>query len=212
MKMSFLSIETSLNRIFLVLYCNGNLFSNNKFIESSIEVEINQMFDDVLSKGNIVFGELDFIMVSLGPGSYTGTRVGLAAAKAIAISINKPIIGYTNFDSVFNQGLIDGYIEKNTSSAIIIKANKHECYYQKISKNKFNDIKILKISSIKNKSYISEKLVGTCEELSHIESYNYCFPRKESILNIFISRSKYIDNKNLEPLYIKGHYAEKKKY
>ena len=102
MKMSFLSIETSLNRVFLVLYCNSKLFSNNKLIENSIEVEINQMFDDILSKGNIGFDKLDFIMVSLGPGSYTGTRVGLAAAKAIAISICKPIIGYTNFDSVFH--------------------------------------------------------------------------------------------------------------
>ena len=144
MKMSFLSIETSLNRIFLVLYCNRKLFSNNKLIENSIEVDINQMFDDVLGKGNIGFDELDCIMVSLGPGSYTGTRVGLAAAKAIAISIGKPIIGYTNFDSVFNQGLIDGYIEKNSLSGIIIKANKHECYYQKISKNKFNNFEILK--------------------------------------------------------------------
>ncbi len=215
MKMSFLSIETSLNRIFLVLYYNKKLFSNNKLIENSIEVEINKMFDDVLNKGKIGFNELDFVMVSLGPGSYTGTRVGLAAAKAIAISIGKPIIGYTNFDSVFKQGLIDGYIEKNSSSGIIIKANKHECYYQKISQNKLNSFKILKTNSLKSKNYISEKLVGTSQELRHIKSYNFCLPRKESILNIFIEQFKDIDNKknkNLEPLYIKGHYAEKKKY
>ena len=215
MKMSFLSIETSLNRIFLVLYCNRKLFSNKRLIENSIEVEINQMFDDVLSKGNIGFNELDFIMVSLGPGSYTGTRVGLAAAKAIAISIDKPIIGYTNFDSVFRQGLIDGYVENNSSLGIIIKANKHECYYQKISKNKLNSFKVLKINSLKNKNYLSEKLLGTFEGLTHIKTYSFCLPKKESILNIFISKFMDINckkNKNLEPLYIKGHYAEKKKY
>ena len=215
MNMSFLSIETSLNRIFLVLYCNRKLFSNNKLIKGSIEVEINQMLNDILSKGNIGFDELDFIMVSLGPGSYTGTRVGLAAAKAIAISIGKPIIGYTNFDSVFKQGLIDGYIKKNSSSGILIKANKYECYYQKISENKFNGFKILKINSLKSKNYIFEKLVGTCEELGCIKNYNFCLPRKEAILDVFISQFKDIDNKknkNLEPLYIKGHYAEKKKY
>ena len=71
-----------------------------------------QMFDDVLGKGNIGFDELDCIMVSLGPGSYTGTRVGLAAAKAIAISIGKPIIGYTNFDSVFNNYVAPNWILK----------------------------------------------------------------------------------------------------
>ena len=173
------------------------------------------MFDYILAKGDIEFNELDFIMVSLGPGSYTGTRLGLAAAKAISISIDKPIIGYTNFDSVFKQGLIDGYIEKNSSAGVVIKVNKHECYYQKISKNKLNNFKILKINSLKSKNYISENLVGICEDLAKTKNYNFCLPKKEAILNIFISQFKDINNnknKNLEPLYIKGHYAEKKKH
>ena len=100
MKKSFLSIETSLNRIFLVLYIKNNLISNSKILENSIEVEINQMFDAILEQAQVHFSDLDYIMVSLGPGSYTGTRVGLAAAKAIAVSINKPIFGYTNFSAI----------------------------------------------------------------------------------------------------------------
>ena len=47
MKKSFLSIETSLNRIFLVLHIKNNLISNIKTLENSIEVEINQMFDRI---------------------------------------------------------------------------------------------------------------------------------------------------------------------
>ena len=106
MKKSFLSIETSLNRIFLVLHSNGRLYSINKILDRSIEVDINQMFDEILSKGSIVFKDIDFILVSLGPGSYTGTRVGVAAAKAIAVSLDKPIVGYTNFEVIYNQALI----------------------------------------------------------------------------------------------------------
>ena len=52
MKKSFLSIETSLNRIFLVLYIKDNLISNSKILENSIEVEINQMFDEILEQGS----------------------------------------------------------------------------------------------------------------------------------------------------------------
>ena len=98
MKKSFLSIETSLNRIFLVLHFRDNLISNSKSLEKSIEVEINHMFYQTLEQGKANFSDIDYIMISIGPGSYTGTRVGLAAAKAIALSINKPILGYTNFN------------------------------------------------------------------------------------------------------------------
>ena len=101
MKKSFLSIETSLNRIFLVIRIKDNLISNSKILEDSIEAEINQMFDQTLEQVGTNFSDLDYIMVSMGPGSYTGTRVGLAAAKAIAVSIKKPIFGYTNFSAIF---------------------------------------------------------------------------------------------------------------
>ena len=55
MKKSFLSIETSLNRIFLVLYIKDNLISNSKILENSIEVEINQMFDEILEQVRLTF-------------------------------------------------------------------------------------------------------------------------------------------------------------
>ena len=77
------------------------------------------MFDEILEEGKAYFFDLDYIMVSLGPGSYTGTRVGLAAAKAIAVSINKPIFGYTNFSAIYNQGIIDSLIKSNSNTGIL---------------------------------------------------------------------------------------------
>ena len=82
MKKSFLSIETSLNRIFLVLYVKDNLISNNKILENSIEVVINQMFHEILEQAQAHFFDLDYIMVSLGPCSYTGTRGRFGSSKS----------------------------------------------------------------------------------------------------------------------------------
>ena len=48
--------------------------------------------------------------------------------------------------------------------------------------------------------------------MDEIKNYYFCLPKKESIFKIFL---KYLENennyknKNLEPLYIKGHYAQK---
>ena len=212
MKKSFLSIETSLNRIFLVLHIKDNLISNSKILENSIEVEINQMFDEILEQVQVHFSDLDYIMVSLGPGSYTGTRVGLAAAKAIAISINKPIFGYTNFSAIYNQGIIDSLIKSNSNTGIIIKASRYDAYYQQIKNNNFSNNKVLTINDLNSNSLMCEKTLGNYYKIDEIKNYYFCLPKKESIFKIFL---KYLENennyknKNLEPLYIKGHYAEK---
>ena len=212
MKKSFLSIETSLNRIFLVLNFKDNLISNSKILENSVEVEINQMFDEILEEGKAYFFDLDYIMVSLGPGSYTGTRVGLAAAKAIAVSINKPIFGYTNFSAIYNQGIIDRLIKSNSNTGIIIKASKYDAYYQQIKNNSFSNHQVLSINDLNSDSLMCEKTLGNYYKIDELKNYCFCLPKKESILKIFL---KYIENKtnyenkNLEPLYIKGHYAEK---
>ncbi len=210
MKKSFLSIETSLNRIFLVLHIRDNLISNCKILVNSIEVEINYMFDEILGKVQAQFSDLDYIMVSLGPGSYTGTRVGLAAAKAIAISINKPIFGYTNFKAIYNQGIVDSLISSKSNTGIIIKASKYDAYYQQIENNFFSNYKVLSINDLNSDSLMCEKTLGNYSKIDEIKNYYFCLPKKESIFKIFL---KYLENKdnykNIEPLYIKGHYAEK---
>ena len=212
MEKSFLSIETSLNRIFLVLHIKDNLISNSKILENSIEVDINQMFDQILLQAQAHFSELDYIMVSLGPGSYTGTRVGLAAAKAIAVSINKPIFGYTNFSAIYNQGIIESLIKSNTNTGIIIKASKYDAYYQETKNNFFSKQKVLSINDLNSDSLMCERNLGNYYKIKEIKNYYFCLPKKESILKIFLkyleNKNNY-ENKNLEPLYIKGHYAEK---
>lgn len=49
--------------------------------------------EQVLQMAGVKKAELDGIAVSIGPGSFTGLRIGLAAAKAMAYVLNKPLVG-----------------------------------------------------------------------------------------------------------------------
>src|SRR5260370_37708170 len=49
----------------------------------------------VIEQSGIAFSSLDRIAVTTGPGSFTGLRVGLSAARGIALAANKQVVGLT---------------------------------------------------------------------------------------------------------------------
>ena len=58
------------------------------------------MVQAVMADAHIGYDDLDLIAAGTGPGSYTGVRVGLASARAIASAAGKPLSGVSNFDAV----------------------------------------------------------------------------------------------------------------
>ena len=54
----------------------------------------------VMDAGRCEFADLDRIAVTVGPGSFTGLRVGIAAARAIALAAGKPAIGLSTLSAL----------------------------------------------------------------------------------------------------------------
>jgi tRNA threonylcarbamoyladenosine biosynthesis protein TsaB len=58
------------------------------------------MIDAVMGRAGLSPTALDVVAVSTGPGGFTGIRVGLAAARGIAIAIGAELVGVTSFAAV----------------------------------------------------------------------------------------------------------------
>ena len=58
------------------------------------------MADDVMKRAALDYAQLDAVAVTLGPGGFTGVRIGLATARGFALALSKPIVGLTNFEAV----------------------------------------------------------------------------------------------------------------
>jgi len=58
------------------------------------------MIDAVMTEARLELGALDFIAVTVGPGSFTGIRTGLATARGLALASGLPLIGITSYAAI----------------------------------------------------------------------------------------------------------------
>lgn len=64
--------------------------------------KLHPLIQEILEEANIVIQNIDAVAVSKGPGSYTGLRIGVSAAKGLCFGIDKPLIAIKTLESLAN--------------------------------------------------------------------------------------------------------------
>ena len=89
---SILAIETSTLACSVALAVGSKrLFRYSEEPRSHTKL-IMAMIDEVLVEAGIVAGDLDAIAVTVGPGSFTGLRIGFSTAQGLAFGLDKPVV------------------------------------------------------------------------------------------------------------------------
>ena len=77
----------------------------------------------VMETAELTWDELDAVAVSYGPGSFTGLRIGMAAAKGIAMAAEIPVLGVASLD-----GLAVQCMETTKQVCCVLDARKGQVY------------------------------------------------------------------------------------
>ena len=138
--MNILGIDTSTKK------ANVCIKKDDTILDKSINNEITHsekllpLIDKTLNEADISLKDIDYLACSIGPGSFTGIRIGLATIKAFAKVINKPIFAVSSLDILAYANY------KNLSDYVIsiMDAKNSRIYYSVYKVMEDNNLKYLK--------------------------------------------------------------------
>lgn len=105
MGVNILSIETATLNCSVAIAIDGRLAAlseraSDKYVHAE---QLHGFIEKALREARLGVHELGAVAVSMGPGSYTGLRIGLSAAKGLCFALGKPLIGLSTLEVLARQ-------------------------------------------------------------------------------------------------------------
>ena len=96
--MRILGFDTTTRFLCLALYADGRSYAYNLEVGRNLSALLVPTIQRVLAAAELKIADIDYFVCGLGPGSFTGMRIGLATIKGLSIVKNKPVIGISTLD------------------------------------------------------------------------------------------------------------------
>lgn len=118
--MNLLAVDTTSDQIVLALYKEGSsdYFVGEKGAKKHNSVLLNDV-DGFLQKNDLSINDIDVFGAVVGPGSFTGIRIGVSTVNALAISLGKKTVSVTSLEVPVQEG----------EDALVALDCKHDNYY-----------------------------------------------------------------------------------
>lgn len=130
---NILHIETSTQVCSIAVSVDGKVVAIRESDEQNSHAALVTIFaEQVMKEAGLIFSGLDAISVSMGPGSYTGLRIGVSTAKGFCYAIDKPLISVSTLKAMA-YGMVQhagksGYMLNNHLFCPMIDARRMEVY------------------------------------------------------------------------------------
>lgn len=223
--MKILSVETSGN------ICAVAIAEDDKLIKEEVlddgnthSVKLMPLIDKLLSETNIKISDIDLFACDIGPGSFTGIRIGVSTIKAFIDVTNKKALGVTSLENlVYN-------IDTEDIVCALIDAKNENVYYGFFKKEneKYNSMCYLNFDNINNVIDIAKKMnkkiffVGNGSNEykdmieSKLENAVVIDDKEKNKLNArnialvaYLKKQEAVDSNKLLPIYLRKSNAER---
>jgi len=212
---NILAIDTSTRNLHLALAFGGDrLVKSNEMVEKSHGQVLLKKIDNLLQSAGIAVSDIHGIVICLGPGSFTGLRIGLAAAKGIAVASEIPAVGVGLFE------LASHKLGKTEPTArILIPSRKGEWYVGTMNNQISAEVNVSIETTVDLPSVIGDnpvygvgsepvELIKMVGSLSQVRELEY-----DSADLLYLGRQKLLagdfsDLSDLEPMYFQKSIAE----
>lgn len=161
------------------------------------------MVQEVLAKAEVSFRDVDAVAVTTGPGSFTGVRVGLAAADGIALAAGLPMIGVSVLDvlawKVYRK-------HPDIGKLCLVLETKREDYYAQCFENGNPVTEALalpseQIKELRGYGFAGNAVERLAEELGTLETVDIPMPAAADIA--LFACDKTADKEFPAPLYLR---------
>ncbi len=99
------------------------LFEQAFLLERSHSTLLLPILGESLSRLDLSIQDIDGFIIGLGPGSFTGLRIGISMVKAMAVTLSKPVVGVPTLDC-----LAQSVSEKETQIVPFVDAKRNQVY------------------------------------------------------------------------------------
>ena len=230
--MRILAVDTSSKNCSVAIvevYENKNyniIAFENSDDEKTHSQKLMPIVDKVFKEHNLTLKDMDLLACCVGPGSFTGIRIGIATMKAFADVTNIKTVSVTSLESLSYNIEEDGIIipiidckNNNVYSAIFSKENNtYKQIGENIADNIDNAISLYKANAEnKNITFVGDGSILYKDLLTSKLSNKLIFSNKNTQSSISLAKcayDKYLeglygDSNNLSPLYLRKSQAER---
>lgn len=224
--MKILAIDTSSKICSVSILEDKNvILEKHSDDEKTHSQKLMPLIDELFSETNLALNNIDLLSCCLGPGSFTGIRIGIATVKAFADAKNIPVVGVTSLESLAYN------IQKNGLIASLIDAKNDNVYYSLFSfdGDKYSQIGDYSADTIQNILdtlsiyddpilFVGDGAIAHKSKiLSTIKNPNFASESENLQTSISIGKSAYTkfklglsgDSNSILPIYLRKSQAER---
>lgn len=210
--------------------CAVALTEDDKLIKEELiddgnthSVKLMPLVDKLLSETNTKISDIDLFACDIGPGSFTGIRIGVSTVKAFMDVTNKKAVGITSLETLaYNldtEDIVCSLIDAKNENVYYGFFSKENEIYETIDELGFDNINnVIELAKQKNKKII---FVGNGSTIykdmieSKTDNVEVILDEERNKLNArniafaaFKKQNKAVDSNNLRPVYLRKSNAE----